>query len=115
MIPICPVFPIECAYMTQTSFLKNTFRLLPKFYLELFDSDQVFLAAAQMIGKRILRFRIDSRVSYKKGDGVYGRLYGLRSSFYIPISGIIKERKEVQSKYYSKVCELELESDEDME
>lgn len=115
MIPICPAIPIECPSMTQTSFLKNTFRLLPKFYLELFDSDQVFLAAAQMIGKRILRFRIDSKVSYKKGDGVYGRLYGLKSSFYVPISGIIKERKEIQSKYYSKICELELESDEDIE
>ncbi|MGJ4787025.1 hypothetical protein [Leptospira koniambonensis] len=101
--------------MTQTSFLKNTFRLLPKFYLELFDSEQVFLATVQIIGKRILRFRIDSRVSYKKGDGVYGRLYGQKSIFFIPISGIVKERKEVQSKYYSKFCEIELESDEDIE
>ncbi|TGL63750.1 hypothetical protein EHQ64_05650 [Leptospira sarikeiensis] len=101
--------------MNQTSFLKRTFRLLPKFYLELFDSEHVFLATAQMIGKRILHFRIDSTISYKKGDGVYGRLYGLRSGFYIPISGIIKERKEIQSKYYSKLCELELESEEDFE
>ncbi|PJZ27575.1 hypothetical protein CH352_17050 [Leptospira hartskeerlii] len=101
--------------MTKTSFLKNTFRLLPKFYLELFDSDQVFLAAVQIIGKRILRFRIDSRASYKKGDGVYGRLYGLRSSFFIPISGIIRDRKEIKPGHYSQLCELELESDEDIE
>lgn len=115
MIPVCPEFPIEYVYMAQTSFLKNTFKLLPQFYLELFDSDQVFLAAAQIIGKKILRFRIDSRVSYKKGEGVYGRLYGLRSNFFIQISGIVKERKEIQSKYYSKFCELEIESDEDIE
>ncbi|TGK07538.1 hypothetical protein EHO59_05400 [Leptospira semungkisensis] len=99
--------------MSAAIFVRKPASMIPKFYVELFDSESVFLASAQLIGKKALRFIVDSKVSYKKGDGVHGRLYGLKSKLFLPFAGIVKERRELQSKFYTKLCELVLESDEE--
>ncbi|TGK01274.1 hypothetical protein EHQ53_08795 [Leptospira langatensis] len=101
--------------MSAAVFVRKSSPKIPKFYVELFDSESVFLASAQLIGKRVLRFIVDSKVSYKKGDGIHGRLYGLRSKLFLPFVGIVRERRELQSKFYTKLCELVLESEEDFE
>ncbi len=101
--------------MVSNVLTKKIPHISPKLYAELFDTNSVFLALTQVIGKKILKFLVDSKISIMEGDGVSGRLYGFRSKVFFPFSGIIKKRKEITSRFFPKLCELELETEEDFD
>lgn len=82
--------------------------------MEIFDSESVFLAAAQSMGNKFIRFFVDSRISKATGDAITGVVYGFRFRNFFPFSGIVKFRKEIPSRFSPELCELELELEEEL-
>ncbi|PJZ64970.1 hypothetical protein CH371_15840 [Leptospira wolffii] len=100
--------------MTMSILLYKPGALRPKYYVEVFDSESVFFAAAQSVGKKFLRFLVDSKISKASGDEITGAVYGFRFKNFFPFSGIVKCRKEIPSRFSPNLCELELELEEDL-
>ncbi|MFB5652719.1 hypothetical protein ACE5IS_18910 [Leptospira wolffii] len=100
--------------MTTSLLIQKPGVLRPKFYVEVFDSESVFFATAQSVGKKFLRFFVDSKISKASGDAITGAVYGFRLKNFFPFSGIVKFRKEIPSRFSPTLCELELELEEEL-